>query len=44
MYKGSLVELITVNENNVLVRDDETSDEFNIDVMDATILIRNYLE
>ena len=44
MYKGSLVELITVNENNVLVRDEETSDEFNIDVMDAAILVRNYLE
>jgi hypothetical protein len=44
MYKGSLVELITVNENNILVRNDETSDEFNVDVMDATTLIRNYLE
>jgi hypothetical protein len=44
MYEGSLVEVITVNENNVLVRDDETSDEFNIDVLDAATLIRNYLE
>jgi hypothetical protein len=44
MYKGSLVEVTTVNKNNVLVRDDETSYEFNIDVLDAATLIRNYLE
>jgi hypothetical protein len=44
MYEGSLVQIIDVNGNNALIRDDETLHEYNIDVMDAATLIRNYLE
>ena len=44
MYEGSLVQIIDVNGNNALIRDDEKLHEYNIDVMDAATLIRNYLE
>ncbi len=44
MYEGSLVQLINVNGNNILIRDDETLHGQNIDVMDAATLICNYLE
>lgn len=35
IHNGSLVEVISINENNVVVRDDETLDCFNIDVNEA---------
>jgi hypothetical protein len=40
---GTLVEVISVNENNILVIDDETLDFVNIYLNEAAILIKNYL-
>ncbi len=44
LHEGSLVEVVNVNGNNAIVRDDETANECIIDLHDAARLIRNYLE
>ena len=43
MYEGSLVEVVSVNENNVLVRVDDTFDQFNITLNEAAEFIQSYL-
>jgi len=43
MYNNSLVEVIYINENAVLVSDDDTFNEFSLDLNEARNLIQNYL-
>ncbi len=44
LREGSLVEVVNVNDNNDIVQDDETANEYIIDLYDAARLIRNFLE
>ncbi len=43
LYENSLVEVVSVNENNELVRVGDTFDQFNITLNEATELIQSYL-
>jgi hypothetical protein len=43
IYEGTLVEVILANETNVLVRADETLNEFYISLNEAIELIQSYL-
>jgi hypothetical protein len=44
LHEGSLVEVVSINGNNVIVRDDETGNEYIIDLCEAARLIRSYLD
>ncbi len=41
---GSLVEVVNVNDNNVIVRDDKTANEYIIDLFEAARLIKTHLD
>jgi hypothetical protein len=43
MHQGSLVEVVSLNDNNVLVRVDKTLDEYYISLNEAAELIESYL-
>jgi hypothetical protein len=43
LYKESIIEIIAINGNKVLVRDEETDQEHIMTYNEASTLISNYL-
>ncbi len=44
MHNGNLVQVVRINQNSVVLRNDETFNEYTLDLNEVIHLIRSYLE
>ena len=44
MHNGNLVEVVRINQNSVVLRNDETFNEYTLDLNEVIHLLRSYLE